>query len=490
MSATVGSRAVSGLRWTLINTAGERILSFGTTMVLARMLDPEHFGLYALAFVVIDTFQILKNLGLDAAIIQRRDRVEEAADTAFLVLPFIGLALFGLLFVLAPLAAHALGNPEVGRPLQALGAVLILRSIGNVPAALIQKQMRFDIRTIANLTGMVIYMAIAVTLARRGWGVWSLVVGYLVRWLVTVILQWVMLGWVPRWRFDKALLKEMVHFSKYVVATWLVSLFMMNVDKISVGRWMGAAQLGYYTLCLGLANIMVTQLSGQIYQVAFPAFSQAYGSPELMRRGLIKVMKYLSLCAMPFGLLLSMAPSDILHVAYGPQWVVAAPLLQVLAFGGVLQTLRLGLEPVQLGGGYSKTVFMLNVLQLILLTVGAVIMARQRSPLGVAWAVVVAAFIPLVINLQIVLGQVGLKAFDFFAHLKPVVLSSLMMAGVMFFIVHFRAQLGIWAQSPLIWIISLGITSLTVYGAGLMLWDRAIARELFHLIRPPAETAA
>src|SRR3989338_740642 len=82
MSPTLEARTVSGLRWTVINAIGEKILSFGTTMVIARILDPEHFGLYALAFVVLDSFSVFKNLGLDAAIIQRKDRVEDAATTA------------------------------------------------------------------------------------------------------------------------------------------------------------------------------------------------------------------------------------------------------------------------------------------------------------------------------------------------------------------------------------------------------------------------
>ena len=89
----------------------------------------------------------------------------------------------------------------------------------------------------------------------------------------------------------------MLHFSKYVMGAWLVGFLAANVDKIVIGRWQGTTALGYYTLCLGLANLVTTQLSARIYLVAFPAFAEAQHNLGLMRRGFIKLMKYLVLFA-------------------------------------------------------------------------------------------------------------------------------------------------------------------------------------------------
>jgi O-antigen/teichoic acid export membrane protein len=466
MSASVGlgARARAGLQWTIINSVGEKALSFGTTMVLARLLDPEHFGLYALAFVVIDMFQIFKNLGLDAALVQRTDQVDEAADTVFLVLPLIGLALFGLLFVTAPWLAQALGNPEVARPLQALGFVLVLMSLGNVPAALIQRGMRFDLRTWSNLSGMIAYAVLAIVLARHGWGVWSLVVAYLTRWLVTMPLQWLLLGWRPRGRFHPALLREMLHFSKYVLGAWLVGLMMMNIDKIAIARWLGATQLGYYTLCLGLANIIMTQLSMHVYQVAFPAFAQAQHDVAMQRRGVVKLMKYLLLVGLPVMIVLLIAAEDVLRVAYGPRWVGAAPLLRVLALGGLLQTLRLGLEPILLGSGRAHTVFHLNLLQLGLLAIGAVAMAKAQQPLGVAWAVVVAAAIPLFLNARLVCRQLGLGWPEIFTPMRPILWSGASMACLMGACQWLRPWAGAWARQAPVWLGLLCVVGAAGYG--------------------------
>ena len=485
MSRTLHARTMSALRWTMINTVGERVLSFGTTMVLTRMLDPAHFGLYALAFVVIDSFQIVKNLGLDAALIQRQDRVEEAADTALMVLPVIGMAFFGLLYAVAPTVAVWLGNPEVGRPLQVLGLVLILMSVGNVPLALVQKAMRFDIRTIANLSGMTAYAVLAVTLAKRGFGVWSLVMAYLIRWLVSIPIQWMLLGWTPRWRFDGRLLREMLQFSKYVVGAWIVGLLAMNVDKLSVGRWLGATQLGYYTLCLGLANIVMSQLSVQVYQVAFPAFSEARGSQERLQRGFLKLTTYLLLFSLPVAVLFVSVPREFLEVVYGPKWVVAAPLLRVLALGGVLQTVRAGVESMLMGSGRSRMVFGLNLLQLVLLAVGAGSQAMAQRPTGVAWSVVAASAVPLAINLAIVMREIGMSPSVVLRRLHPVLASAALMAASLLAGAWLRPALGPWAQVSWRWLLCVAPLSVSLYGLGILSFDRPLVADLLKLVRWP-----
>ncbi len=493
MTASLYARTATGMRWMLINTVGERVLSFGTTMVLARILDPQHFGLYALAFIAIDSLGIFKNLGLDAAIIQRKDRVEEAADTVFMVLPLLGLTLCGLLYLAAPTVAVWLGNPEVGRPIQALGLVLILMSIGNVPASLVQKSMRFDIRAAANLTGMAAYAGLAITLALRGWGVWSLVIAYLTRWAVTIPIQWALSGWRPRWRFSAALLKEMLHFSKYVVGAWVIGLLATTTDKIVIGKWLGATQLGYYTLCLGLANFIVAQLSLQVYQVTFPAFAEAQDAPDVLRRGFLKLTKYLLLVSLPVAVLLVLEPRELLMVFYGERWQVAAPVLQVLAIGGALQGLRAGLEPVLMGCGRSRLVFSLNICQLVLLAAGGAVMARAGSMAGVAWVVVAAATVPSLVALRTIMQRTQVSPTELVRSLRPVAVSVLMMVAVISLADLGRSGLGHLAAIPIVWLAAVVPLSSLVYLLGIVWLDRpgiAEFAKLLHLRKPSMARAS
>jgi PST family polysaccharide transporter len=430
-AASLKTRAVSGVRWTMINAVGERVLSFGTTMVLARILDPKHFGLYALAFVAIDSFSVFKNLGLDVAVIQRRDRTEDAATTALWVLPFVGLALYGVLFALAPTLSAWLGHPEVAGPMRVLGAVLIFAGFSSVPLALVRKTLQLDIQAKSNLAGMAVYSAVAIVLAARGWYIWSLVVAYLARWLVAVPLQWTLLRWRPQGRFDWSLLKEMFRYGKYVVGAWTVAFLTANVDKIVIGRWIGAGQLGYYTLCYGLAMFATYQISTRIFHVAFPAFTAAQARPELLRQGFIKLTKYLLFISLPVALILWLVPQELLYACYGKRWMKAAPILQVLAAAGALEALRVGVEPVLLGCGRSRAIFLLNLLQLALLATGATVAALVlKSTVGVAWALIASIGIPCAIGLSLAMRQAGVRSLELLRALRPVGVGLLVMGSV------------------------------------------------------------
>ena len=488
MTASLRGRTLSGIRWTMINAIGEKTLSFGTTVILARILDPSHFGLYALAFIAIDSFGILKNLGLDTAIVQRTDRIDEAANTAFFVQPLLGAVFYGGLFLAAPLVSAWMERPELVAPLRTLGLIFVGMSFGNVPAALIQKSMRFGVRTVSNLTGMLVYAILAVVLARRGAGVFSLITAYLVRWTVSITIQWFALRWVPKWRFDFVLFKEMLHFSKYVVGAWTIGFLGLNMDKFVIGRWLGVTQLGYYTLCLGLANLVTSQVSIRAYQVVFPAFSNMQQSPELVRSGFVKLIKYLFLCSVPVAALLIMSPGDLLHAFYGPRWVQAAPILRILAVFGVLETVRIGIDPALLGCGRVRLVFLLNTLHLAILAVGGCWMAMAGSVNGVAWSVVLASGIPAMIGLISMMRQLEISPPTLMSALRPVFISGVLIVGAIGAAHLLRGPLvgSLKPSGP--WLVGMVGVSVLTYVASVFWLDRPVARDVFNLagMHPPA----
>jgi PST family polysaccharide transporter len=344
----------------------EKALGFATTAVLARLLAPEEFGLYALAFVAIDALAALKNLGLDAALVQRRDHEQQAADSAFLVLPFVSGSLFILLFLGAPHVAGWLGAPDVAGPLRGLGLALVIVGLGAVPNALLQKKLLFGARVTATLLGAVSFSVVAITLALAGWDVWSLVIAHLLRTMVTSAVCWLRVEWRPRWRLDRAILGQMLGFSTYVMGANLLNVAAVNADKVLVGRLLGPTSVGLYSLACGLAFLFRGQVGPRLYQVAFPAFAEAQDDTERLRRGTLRVVQALLGVVLPFAVLVGLLSRDVLTIAYGSKWAVAAPALSVLAVGGAFGGLSGGLNPLLLARGHSKIQFGLNLGELLL----------------------------------------------------------------------------------------------------------------------------
>ena len=158
-------KTFSGVKWQVINKVLQKAISVGTFAILARILEPSVFGLFALAFVAIDGFHILKSFGLDSALVQRKDNIEEAADTAYVIVQAQGIILFAICFLIAPLAAHFFHNPQVESVIRALGVIFIFNSFSKIPTTLLVKNMRFNITSAIELVGSVVNSVCAVSFA-------------------------------------------------------------------------------------------------------------------------------------------------------------------------------------------------------------------------------------------------------------------------------------------------------------------------------------
>src|SRR3990172_12651684 len=124
--SSLKSKTISGIKWVFSASIVQRIILFAGTVILARILSPADFGLFALAFVLIDAFQIFKSLGFDSALIRRKDDIEKACNTAFFLIPAMGLVLFAILFFFAPIGARWLNNPQVAPIVRTLALVFVI----------------------------------------------------------------------------------------------------------------------------------------------------------------------------------------------------------------------------------------------------------------------------------------------------------------------------------------------------------------------------
>ena len=419
----------SGAQWVAASAVGEKLIGFAATVVLARLLVPEEFGLFALAFVAMDALGALKNLGLDAAIVQRRDRVEQAADAAFLLLPAVSTGLFLLLLLAAPVVAGWLGTPKVAGPLRGLAFALVIVSLGAVPNALQQKSMRFRERVTATLLGAVAGSVVAIVLALAGWGVWGLVAAYLLRTTVTSGVCWLQVEWRPHMRFDRPLLSEMLGFSKYVVAANLLSAVAGSVDKVVVGRLLGPAAVGFYSLAYGLAFVFRGEVGPRLYQVAFPAFAEVQDDRERLQRGVRRVVQVLLSVALPFAVLIGLLSRDALAVAYGTRWTVAAPVLTALAVGGAFSGLATGLYPLLLARGRSKALLFLNVGELAIFLCVAPWAIARAGLVGAGAATAISVGASTVIKAAVVSRDLSMGWHDWVRAARSPLLAAATMAA-------------------------------------------------------------
>lgn len=479
-------QTISGIKWVFAASVAQRVIAFGTTVVLARVLTPADFGLFALAFVMIDGFSLFKSLGFDSALVRRKEGdIAVACDTAFFLIPLTGITLFIVLFFAAPFGARALGNAQVTNIIRALGLVFVISCFGKVPQMVLYRAMKFKAKTLAEFSGHAAYAVTALLLALNGFGVWSLVAAYLLRNFIQISIEWVVSGWKPRWRFDKAVAWDMFHFGKYIFAGGVLWFFNNNLDNIVVGKYLGVEMLGYYAIAFNLANFVATYFLGRVGLVLYPAYSKIQDDPGDVLRVMLKSVKMVSVIIFPFAFGVFIFAPDILALLLGEKWLPAAGALRVLVWVGLFRSLGGVMWPVFMAKGKTKADFLVNLASVGVFFALVIPLSLKFKLIGAATAVLISAVTAFVIGVIRIRAYFHLRAAEFLSALKMPFYCSLMMglAGVAaeYVTVSFGPKLSA--------ISAMGIATVT-YLAVSHLWDRNLFAEIKEslLSRPPART--
>ena len=366
---TLATRALRGVIWAYGSFVGGRLLVLGSTIVLARLLTPEDFGLVALAIAIMALLEGVSDLGLNAALVISSDeRLEERAQTVFVTSVGLGAALSVVVFALSPLAASFFDQPDLVAIAAALGCNFFIGSLGSTHYALAQKKLDFRARTIAETADIVTRGSTGIILALTGFGAWSLVVGYLVGSVVMVVAIWIMVPFRPNLRANRRDFRDMVGYGGTISGVNVVATVIANVDYLFVGRILGAASLGLYTLAFRLPELLILNLSMVGAQVLVPAFSTV--DEDSLGRTFLISLRYTLMIALPLSIALAILAEPITLTLFGPQWEGAAKVMPILVIYAFAVTVGVPAGAVYKATGRAGILLVLGVVRLAVL-VGA-----------------------------------------------------------------------------------------------------------------------
>lgn len=425
-------KAIRSVKWSSISQLMSKVTSMIVTIFLARMLSKADFGLYALAFVIIDGLGLFKSIGIDKALIQRQEKVESAANTAFFIIPTLGLVLYGILWALTPFLADFYSDaPELPGVLRALGLFFVIFTFSKVPITLLEKEIKFDVIAKVNMTAQVLYSILALTLAFNGFGVWSLVIGFLSSSLIKCFLFWRCVKWRPKAEFDVKVAKEMFHFGKFVLFGSLIWFVQRSFDKVVIPKVLNIATLGIYSIATNLADIPSSFLGVKVSHVLFPTYSKLQGDMYNMRRAFLRVFKVVLMLCMPLTLGLFFVGGDFLVLAYGDKWVDAVPILQILAFTGLFNALGYAKGPILLSLNKPKIGFVLGSIKAAFLFIFLIPIGKSHGVIGISWFMLAINLLMFIVGQVIVFRFIGIKWNQFERVTRSTMVSSLTMSAVL-----------------------------------------------------------
>ena len=325
--------------WAVLGFGGSQGLSLLTTIVLARLLTPEDFGLVALTLGILAIAYIAQESGLFAALIVHRGEIRPAAASVLVLSPFVSIGLYLLCFATAPILANLLDAPRLTDVFRVTAVVLVLRGLALMPIALLQRDLRFRPLTAIELSGAVAQSATAVVLAGSGAGVWSLVAGQLALGAAQLVLAWWLAPFRPSpFEARRVVLLELMRFGRFVGAANFLSFANSSSEEIVIGRVLGTFTLGYFSLAKRIAALPVQVVGNILGRGVFAALARLQDDAEGFRRVWLENIQRLALLSIPAVLAILIAAEPIVLALFGDKWRPAIVPLQILALGGVVRS--------------------------------------------------------------------------------------------------------------------------------------------------------
>lgn len=332
-------QALSGLGWTSASRVFQQAVQFVFTAVLAHLLVPRDFGLIAMIAVFTGFIFIFTDLGLSAAIVQRRDVGERHLCTALWLNAGLGVGSMLAIMGIAPALAAFYGQPRLVALTVALAPTSLIGSLAAVQTAILERQMDFKRLAIIESTAFVAGNVLAIAMAAAGYGVWSFVGLALLSSSIRAVLLWGFSGWRPRHGPDRQSLADLWGFGSRLTGFNTVNYLARNVDNLLIGRFVGTNQLAYYNQAYNFMLFPVGLVGSVATRVMFPALSRLQDDVEQVKRVYLRSLGLISLLTFPFVVGLFVVAQPLVLTLLGPRWRPAVPLVQILCIPSLVQSL-------------------------------------------------------------------------------------------------------------------------------------------------------
>lgn len=431
---SLGEKTVKGVLWNYMSFASGKFLTFISTILLARLLVPEQFGLVALALLAIQYLDAIGDLGVSEALVYQRDNIERAANVAFIISLFSGFGLAALAAAASPLIANFYGEPDLIPMLQVLAATLALNGLGQTQLALLTKNLKFRQKLLPDLSRSLIKGAASIGFALMGFGAWSLIWGQVAGTLTATVVLWATSSWRPRLEWDAGLARKMVSYGGQIMLIHMISVVWATADYLIVGKLLGRTDLALYQQSFRVTDLLIINIAFVVGKVLFPSYAKMNHDQDSLQKGFLTTIRYLSLVTLPLSVGIAAVAPLFVSTVFGPNWLAMTPALQLLALRAGLSTLSFNsghmLKAIGRPGiiNYQMMVKLPLLIGVVFLTVPYGFVAVAAGQVGVTLFSMMLDFITMRWLIKVPLTKIWFQIW-------PSLVSAIVMAGAVWAVV-------------------------------------------------------
>lgn len=417
-----------GAAWMVLFKLIERSIGLVSTIILARLLIPEHFGIVAMAMAVVAVLEILGAFNFDLALIQDQAAGRQHYDTAWtlniLFYLFCSLLLVGLAYPMS----QFYDEPRLEAVMMALAFYSFLQGFENIGVVKFRTEMRFDKDFRFLLSKKVASFCITIPLAFLLRDYWALLIGMIGGRLVAVILSYIISDYRPRWCLARW--RELVNFSKWLLANNILYFARTRSADFIVGKFAGAHALGIYSVAYEISNLPTSELVLPINRAVFAGYSKMANDRDALRAGYLNVIGVVALVTLPAAAGIAVTSDLLIPVILGPNWLEAIPLIQILAFFGAAAALQS--NPIFTAIGKPRMVTLMSSIMICLYLPLIITLTMFYGVIGTAWGSLAAMLTMLPINVGLLLHELELRVPALLKVIwRPIVAALVMTTGVL-----------------------------------------------------------
>jgi O-antigen/teichoic acid export membrane protein len=405
----LGRRAAVAIGASFAASSAARLVTVGVTFALARLLLPVDFGIASIGLLIVMIVLPLTDIGMAQALIRaEQEELARRARTAFWLVLLLSLVLYALLFAVADLVAAFYRQPEIAPMLRVISLSLPVYAMSRIPSALLERNLSFGSKGIPEIAASFGYGGLAVVLALLHFGFWSIVLATIARSTIQSLGLFVVTRWRPALGFDRAMAQELIVYARFLMGGAMLRLAYTNVDNAMVGKALGMAALGFYSMAYNLGNLLAVQLSDPIGKVLFPLYRRMLPDRQRTFSALLLMLHYISLFISPVTLVGVAAAPFMVPLLLGPRWAPITLSVQILLVYGWSRTISPVHWALMLAADLNADSLRMNLVLLALAAAGAYPVAVWLGFSGVAGLFTLLELFRLVWMIQFDRARMGL----------------------------------------------------------------------------------
>jgi O-antigen/teichoic acid export membrane protein len=468
-------RVARSMFWIAWSRGVAQVLSFATTLLVARILVPADYGVMALASVLTGSVGLVAEMGLGAAIIQFRDLERREIDTCFWITMTLAAVGWAALSLSAPIIAAWFDVPSLAQVLPVLALVLPLTSCRVVSDSLLRKRLAFDRVSQAEVIGALVTLPVMVACALAGLGVWTLVLGALLAQTVCSAATFALAPWRPGFRLGGKRAREMLHFSFATLGARVLWVLREKADQLIVAKLAGQVVLGFYAIAKDLACLPGNKISTVVNSLASPIMAELQTDVDKMRVAFYRGVRLTAAITLPTSAGMALVANEMVALLLGPKWLPSAPLLRLLCLYAAVRAIDVFLPPVLFARRRERFLFWYFFAQLVVVPAAAVLGALWNGAQGLIVFSTPVYCVVMVIMAKEALAEMGTSVSELWAEIWPILGAT----GVMTAVVVLVRELALAGRPTPAWVglVLLSISGAVAYSFVLYAIDRSVIGE-------------